>query len=319
MSSKNMNQTFGTVKFTKEEVECFQIAFNGINFEQPSTFYYQELNKFLGFDKWAFSIQEIRTNFITDRKPYDAGATCIGRITLCDGSYKECIGHGSSMSASDKMAAIIASQSEAQNDALKRCIMMFTSEFNQKLSMATSIPLSMELDLPAGWIKMVDPSTGRPYYVDESTGQSHWDPPGPRPPAGNATKSNPVSKFTPAKSLKGQSYPPSPMQDHQSYQPGHQPQPHQPQPTPYQPQHQPQPIPNVADHNQYTMTQLPTQAVAPQAYNLFPSGGQPGYSAQPTMQPFHPYTTTESVQPQQMNHSYAPLHHQVYLTCINLY
>lgn len=33
--------------------------------------------------------------------------------------------------------------------------------------------------LPAGWIQLVDPSSNRPYYVDQSTGQSQWEPPTP--------------------------------------------------------------------------------------------------------------------------------------------
>lgn len=33
--------------------------------------------------------------------------------------------------------------------------------------------------LPPGWLQLVDPSSGRPYYVDQATGQSQWDPPAP--------------------------------------------------------------------------------------------------------------------------------------------
>jgi protein transport protein SEC31 len=31
--------------------------------------------------------------------------------------------------------------------------------------------------LPPGWIQLVDPSSGRPYFVDQATGQSQWDAP----------------------------------------------------------------------------------------------------------------------------------------------
>jgi protein transport protein SEC31 len=33
--------------------------------------------------------------------------------------------------------------------------------------------------LPAGWIQLQDPASSRPYYVDQSTGQSQWEPPAP--------------------------------------------------------------------------------------------------------------------------------------------
>lgn len=31
--------------------------------------------------------------------------------------------------------------------------------------------------LPAGWIQLVDPNSGRPYYANQATGQTQWDPP----------------------------------------------------------------------------------------------------------------------------------------------
>jgi protein transport protein SEC31 len=41
--------------------------------------------------------------------------------------------------------------------------------------------------LPAGWIQLVDPSSNRPYYVDQATGQSQWEPPAPVAAAAPAT------------------------------------------------------------------------------------------------------------------------------------
>ena len=35
--------------------------------------------------------------------------------------------------------------------------------------------------LPPGWLQLVDPTSNRPYYVDQSTGQSQWEPPSPAP------------------------------------------------------------------------------------------------------------------------------------------
>eukprot|EP00964_Phaeocystis_antarctica_P103937 scaffold69154_cov50-Phaeocystis_antarctica.AAC.5 len=32
-------------------------------------------------------------------------------------------------------------------------------------------------DLPAGWISGIDPGTGVPYYYNELTGDSQWEPP----------------------------------------------------------------------------------------------------------------------------------------------
>jgi protein transport protein SEC31 len=33
------------------------------------------------------------------------------------------------------------------------------------------------LQLPPGWLQLVDPSSGRPYYVNQATSQSQWEPP----------------------------------------------------------------------------------------------------------------------------------------------
>jgi protein transport protein SEC31 len=35
--------------------------------------------------------------------------------------------------------------------------------------------------LPAGWLQLADPGSGRPYYVNQATGQSQWEPPLPQP------------------------------------------------------------------------------------------------------------------------------------------
>jgi protein transport protein SEC31 len=46
----------------------------------------------------------------------------------------------------------------------------------QHIPMAAT-PQNSQPQLPPGWLQLVDPSSGRPYYVDQATGQSHWEPP----------------------------------------------------------------------------------------------------------------------------------------------
>lgn len=40
---------------------------------------------------------------------------------------------------------------------------------------------SAQLALPPGWLQLQDPSSGRPYYVNQATSQSQWEPPAAAP------------------------------------------------------------------------------------------------------------------------------------------
>eukprot|EP00981_Chlorochromonas_danica_P003692 scaffold681_cov173-Ochromonas_danica.AAC.55 len=71
---------------------------------------------------------------------------------------------------------------------------------------APAAPTPAAPALPAGWLQLFDPSSNRPYYVNQATGQSQWDPPSlPSVPAPAPTPSavpqypgfvpNPVSSY----------------------------------------------------------------------------------------------------------------------------
>jgi len=45
---------------------------------------------------------------------------------------------------------------------------------------ATSAPVSNAPALPSGWTLLLDPATGQPYYVNESTGATQWERPDAR-------------------------------------------------------------------------------------------------------------------------------------------
>ena len=50
-------------------------------------------------------------------------------------------------------------------------------ETNKQSVAAT--PMATPAGLPPGWIQLLDPGSGHPYYVNQSTGQSQWEPPVP--------------------------------------------------------------------------------------------------------------------------------------------
>lgn len=97
-----------------------------------------------------------------------------------------------------------------------------------------TIPQAAQGGLPAGWIQLQDPTTNRTYYVDQSTGQSQWEPPVP--------VSTPVPVPVSVPSVEQQSVP----QGHQQLQ---QPTRVQPAQQPSQPEqsqvHQQQPAPEA--------------------------------------------------------------------------
>jgi len=48
---------------------------------------------------------------------------------------------------------------------------------NPSVSIVPSQQVSSAPALPPGWLQLVDPTSGHPYYVNQATGQSQWDPP----------------------------------------------------------------------------------------------------------------------------------------------
>jgi protein transport protein SEC31 len=58
-----------------------------------------------------------------------------------------------------------------------------TIQQQQHIPVAPAAPTQAP-QLPPGWIQLVDPASGRPYFVDQATGQSQWDAPvAPQPVA----------------------------------------------------------------------------------------------------------------------------------------
>ena len=72
------------------------------------------------------------------------------------------------------LAPIQHRQRALWSDALVRRTALYTSV----------LPLSVAA-VPPGWEQKVDPSSGKPYYVDHNTATTHWEPPAP-PPAYDA-------------------------------------------------------------------------------------------------------------------------------------
>lgn len=70
---------------------------------------------------------------------------------------------------------------------------------------AAATPAAGAPGLPPGWLQLVDPSSNRPYYVDQATGQSQWDPPAPvAQPAPAPVASQPQSGAFGAQSVQMQ-------------------------------------------------------------------------------------------------------------------
>merc|ERR1712205_209738 len=51
---------------------------------------------------------------------------------------------------------------------------------------STSVPSASTSSLPAGWESAQDPSSGKMYYFNRSSGETKWDPPGGAPAANPA-------------------------------------------------------------------------------------------------------------------------------------
>mmetsp|Transcript_23707 Transcript_23707/g.43997 ORF Transcript_23707/g.43997 Transcript_23707/m.43997 type:complete len:1090 (+) Transcript_23707:44-3313(+) len=123
-------------------------------------------------------------------------------------------------------------------------------------------PQAQQGGLPPGWIQLQDPSSNRPYYVDQSTGQSQWEPPAP------------VAQSMPAQVPQQQ------QQQQQQQQPQQQPQQQQPQ-QPVQMQAQQQPVQQQAAVTQPVVeTPQVTAPTSPAATTSAPDGGGEGAPAE---------------------------------------
>ncbi len=84
-------------------------------------------NEVFGFNGWATTIQKLEIDFLDspDGMRWNAGVTCIVRVTLRDGAFHEDVGYGSADNARQKHAAIEKGKKEAVTDATKRALKNF--------------------------------------------------------------------------------------------------------------------------------------------------------------------------------------------------
>lgn len=83
-------------------------------------------NQIFGYDGWSSQIIKMEIDYcdVIDHK-YNLGISCIVRITLKDGTYKEDIGFGSSENQKRKSDAYEKAKKESSTDALKRAFRQF--------------------------------------------------------------------------------------------------------------------------------------------------------------------------------------------------
>ncbi|KAJ1726271.1 DNA repair protein rad52 [Coemansia biformis] len=84
-------------------------------------------NEIFGFDGWRSSIQTLNIDFMDaiDGGRFNIGASCVMRVTLRDGSYREDVGYGIMENAKSKGQALEKVKKEATTDALKRAMRQF--------------------------------------------------------------------------------------------------------------------------------------------------------------------------------------------------
>lgn len=83
-------------------------------------------NRIFGFNGWSSEIRSMSVDCeeIEDRK-VTLGISCVVRITLRDGTYREDIGFGSAENQRSKAMAYEKAKKEAATDALKRALRQF--------------------------------------------------------------------------------------------------------------------------------------------------------------------------------------------------
>ncbi|KAJ2488038.1 DNA repair protein rad52 [Coemansia sp. RSA 2320] len=84
-------------------------------------------NQIFGFDGWRSSIQSFSIDYVDQLEGgrLNVGASCMMRITLRDGTYKEDIGFGMIENAKSKGMAFEKVKKEAVTDAIKRAMRQF--------------------------------------------------------------------------------------------------------------------------------------------------------------------------------------------------
>ncbi|TBU07598.1 DNA repair and recombination protein Rad52, partial [Hamiltosporidium magnivora] len=83
-------------------------------------------NKIFGYDGWSSEIKNMNIDYMdVENKKVSIGVSCVIRITLQNGNYKEDVGFGSSENQRFKSEAYQKAKKEAATDALKRALRQF--------------------------------------------------------------------------------------------------------------------------------------------------------------------------------------------------
>ncbi|KAJ2786632.1 DNA repair protein rad52 [Coemansia interrupta] len=84
-------------------------------------------NEIFGFNGWRSSIQNMAIDFMdmSEGGRLSVGASCVVRITLRDGTYREDVGYGMIENVKSKGQALEKVKKEATTDALKRAMRQF--------------------------------------------------------------------------------------------------------------------------------------------------------------------------------------------------
>lgn len=83
-------------------------------------------NNIFGFDGWSSEIRSLTEEYVdVSGDKVNVGYSCVCRVTLKNGSYREDIGFGSAENQKIKAMAIQKAKKEAATDALKRALRQF--------------------------------------------------------------------------------------------------------------------------------------------------------------------------------------------------
>ncbi|KAI8867419.1 hypothetical protein GQ42DRAFT_164802 [Ramicandelaber brevisporus] len=84
-------------------------------------------NDIFGFDGWSSRIMCMRDDFcdMNQNGNHNIGISCIVRVTLANGSFREDVGFGSIENVKSKALGFEKAKKEAVTDATKRCLRMF--------------------------------------------------------------------------------------------------------------------------------------------------------------------------------------------------
>lgn len=85
-------------------------------------------NGVFGFNGWSSTIVDMSIDYMVESSNGSAvsvGVSCLVRVTLRDGAYREDIGYGKMDNCRHRGQALEKAKKEATTDALKRCLRLF--------------------------------------------------------------------------------------------------------------------------------------------------------------------------------------------------